>query len=125
MVDGWADLEVGKFREAIPALKKATAMESPPFVTAFLAFAYGAAGDRAGAMAELADLEKQSPDGKVLPFNMALVHLGLGEHASAIEDLEGAHAADSQMMAWIGRDNIFNSIRSEARFVALLKQIGL
>jgi tetratricopeptide (TPR) repeat protein len=46
MVDGWIDLEVGKFREAIPALKKAKAMESPPFVSAFLAFAYGAAGDR-------------------------------------------------------------------------------
>ena len=53
MVDGWADLEVGKFREAIPALKKAKAMESPPFVTAYLAFAYGAAGDREAAMVEL------------------------------------------------------------------------
>ena len=48
MIDGWTDLEVGKFRDAIPALKKAKAMESPPFVTAYLAFAYGAAGDRAG-----------------------------------------------------------------------------
>ena len=57
MIDGWADLEVGKFRDAIPALKKAKAMESPPFVTAYLAFAYGAAGDRASAMAELAELK--------------------------------------------------------------------
>ena len=31
MVDGWINLEVVKFREAIPALKKAKAMESPPF----------------------------------------------------------------------------------------------
>jgi tetratricopeptide (TPR) repeat protein len=46
-----ADLEMGKFREAIPALKKAKAMEAPPFVTAYLAFAYGAAGDRAAALA--------------------------------------------------------------------------
>jgi serine/threonine-protein kinase len=125
MVDGWADLEVGKFREAIPALKKAKAMESPPFVTAFLAFAYGAAGDRASASAELADLKKRSPDGKVLPFNMALVHLGLGDRARAIDNLEQSLAADSQMMTWIGRDAIFNSIRSEPRFVALLQQTGL
>jgi len=125
MVDGWADLEVGKFRDAIPVLKKAKAMESPPFVTAFLGYALGAAGDRASATAELADLEKRSPDGKVLPFNMALVHLGLGERARTIDDLEQALAADSQMMPWIGRDTIFNSIRSEPRFVALLMKIGL
>ena len=58
--------------EAIPALKKAKAMESPPFVTAYLAFAYGAAGDRAAAMIELAELKKISRDGKILPFNLAL-----------------------------------------------------
>jgi len=125
MVDGWADLEAGKFREAIPVLKKAKAMDSPPFVTAFLAFAHGAAGDRGGAMAELADLEKRSPDGKVLPFNMAIVHLGLGDHTRAIDDLEQALAGDSQMMAWIGRDHMFDPIRSEPRFVAMLKNIGL
>jgi eukaryotic-like serine/threonine-protein kinase len=125
MVDGWADLEVGKFRDAIPALKKAKAMESPPFVTAYLAFAYGAAGDRAAAMAELAELEKMSRNGSVLPFNKALVYLGLGDHARALDNLERALAADSQMMAWIGRDAIFDPIRSEPRFAALLKKMGV
>ena len=125
MVDGWTDLEMGKFREAIPALKKAKAMESPPFVTAYLAFAYGAAGDRAAAMAELADLKKMSRDGTVLPFNLALVFLGLGDHVRALDNLEKALAADSQMMAWIGRDAIFDRIRSEPRFVELVKKMGI
>jgi len=125
MIDGWTDLEEGKFRDAIPALKKAKAMESPPFVTAYLAFAYGAAGDRAEAMGELAELKKMSRDGTVLPFNLALVYLGLGDRTRALDNLERALAADSQMMAWIGRDAIFDPIRSEPRFVALLKKIGL
>ena len=124
MIDGWTDLEMGKFREAIPALKKAKAMESPPFVTAYLAFAYGAAGDRASALAELADLKKMSRDGTVLPFNLALVYLGLGDRARALDNLERALAADSQMMPWIGRDAIFDPIRSEPRFVALLNKMG-
>jgi hypothetical protein len=59
-----------------------------PFVTAFLAFAYGAAGDRAHALSELANLKKMSPDGIVSPFNMALVNLGLGDRARAIDNLE-------------------------------------
>jgi serine/threonine-protein kinase len=124
MIDGWTDLEVGKFSEAIPALKKAKAMESPPFVTAYLAFAYGAAGDREAAMVELAELKKISRDGKVLPFNLALVYLGLGDRAHALDNLERALAADSQMMPWIGRDAIFDPIRSEPRFVALLNKMG-
>jgi tetratricopeptide (TPR) repeat protein len=125
MIDGWTDLEVGKFREAIPVLKKAKAMESPPFVTAYLAFAYGAAGDREAAMVELAELKKVSRDGKVLPFNLALVYLGLGDRARTLDNLERALAADSQMMAWIGRDTIFDPIRSEPRFVALLIKMGV
>jgi tetratricopeptide (TPR) repeat protein len=125
MIDGWTDLEEGKFGDAIPALKKAKAMDSPPFVTAYLAFAYGAAGDRASATAELAALKKMSKDGTVLPFNLALVDLGLGDRTRALDNLERALAADSQMMAWIGRDAIFDSIRSEPRFVALLKKMGI
>ena len=60
-------------------------MESPAFVTACLAFAYGAAGDREAAMANLKELKKMSRDGTVLPFNLALVYLGLGDHARALE----------------------------------------
>jgi len=125
MIDGWTDLEVGKFREAIPTLQKAKAMDSPPFVTAYLAFAYGAAGDRAAAMIEMAALKKMSRDGQILPFNLALVHLGLGDRARALDNLERALAADSQMMPWIGWDAIFDPLRSEPRFAALLKKMGV
>jgi hypothetical protein len=101
----------------------ADAPEAPPFVSAFLAFAYGAAGDHARALTELASLKKLSPDGTVLPFNLALVHLGLGDRA--IDNLEQALAADSQMMAWLGQDRMFDPLRSEPRFVALVKKLRL
>jgi hypothetical protein len=106
-------------------LKQAKGLNAPPFVTAYLALAYGAAGDRAGAITELADLKKMSSDGTVLPFNLALVKLGLGDHAGALDGLEQAYAANSQMMAWIGRDAIFDPLRSEPRFAALVKQLHL
>ena len=80
---------------------------------------------RARALTELANLKKLSPDGTVLPFNLALVHLGLGDRARAIDNLEQALAADSQMMAWLGQDRIFDLLRSEPRFVALVKKLRL
>jgi tetratricopeptide (TPR) repeat protein len=123
MIDGWMELDRGRFGDAIPAPEKANAMDAPPFVSAFLAFAYGASGDRARAQAELAKLKTMSPDGTVLPFNLALVHLGLGDRARALDSLEQALAADSQMMAWLGQDRIFDPLRSEPRFRALLKKL--
>jgi serine/threonine-protein kinase len=125
MVEGWADLDAGHYREALPALKRAQSLDAPPFVTAYLGFAYGLAGDRSSALAELAALRKMSADGSVLPFNLALVKLGLGERAGALDGLEQAYAANSQLMPWIGYDTIFDALRSEPRFIALLKKVNL
>ena len=124
MLEGWIDLEAGKFREAVAPLKKATTMGAPPFVTAYLAYAYGAAGNRGSAMAELETLKKLSPSGQVLPFNLALVYMGLGDHVSALDNLERALAADSQMMPWLGLDAIFDPLRSEPRFKALARKLN-
>jgi len=123
MTDGWIDLEAGNYREAIPKLERAVTMDAPPFVTAYLAFARGAAGDRAGAMAELETLRELAGDAPVLPFNLALVYLGLGERDRAIDYLEQALEADSQMLGWLGYDAIFDSLRQEPRFVALLRRL--
>ena len=124
MIEGWTDLEAGKFREAAPFLTKATTMGAPPFVTAYLGYALAAGGDRAAALATLEELKKLSKGGQVLPFNLALVYLGLGDHGRALDNLERALAADSQMMAWLGQDAIFDPLRAEPRFRALLKQLN-
>jgi TolB-like protein/Tfp pilus assembly protein PilF len=124
MMEGWLELEFGRFREAIPYLERSATMGAPPFVTAFLGYAYGAAGDRDKATATFDRLKEVSPGGRVVPFNLAVVHLGLGDHARALDYLEQALAADSQMMPWLGRDAIFDPLRSEPRFKALLKRLN-
>ena len=43
-------------------------------------------------MAEFAELKRTSRDGKVLPFNLALVYLGLGDRTLALDNLERALA---------------------------------
>jgi serine/threonine-protein kinase len=123
MMEGWIDLEEGNYTEAIPALTQAAGMDAPPFVTAYLAFARGSSGDRAGALAELEALRRMAGGAPVLPFNLALVYLGVGERERAIDHLEQALAADSQMLGWIGQDTIFDSLRTEPRFIALLTRL--
>ena len=125
MLDGWIDLQERKFSDAIPSLKKAKALDSPAFVTAWLAYAYAASGDRPRALAEIEDLKKRSLGGEVVPFNLAVVHLGLGDRKLAIDYLERAHAADSQWMGWLKKDRMFDPLRSDPRFVALLKKLRL
>jgi hypothetical protein len=58
-------------------------------------------------------------------FNLALVHLGLGDRTRALDNLERALAGNSQMMPWMGRDPIFDPLRSEPRFVALLNKMNV
>jgi serine/threonine protein kinase/Tfp pilus assembly protein PilF len=123
VVEGWAALEAGKLREAMPFFERALRMGAPPFVSAYLGYAYGAAGERQRAMAILGDLEKMAPDGRAPPYSAALVYLGLGDHPRALDNLERALGADSQMVPWLGQDPMFDPLRSEPRFQALLRRL--
>jgi eukaryotic-like serine/threonine-protein kinase len=120
---GWLDIQAGKPRDAVRQLQKAQAMESPAFVVAWLGYAYGASGDRTRAMAEIEDLKRRSLHGYVAPFNLAIVYLGMGDRALALDYLERAYASDSQWLGWLKKDRIFDPLRSEPRFVALLKKL--
>lgn len=124
MLDGWVSLEENKPRDAIPLIAKSVTMDAPPFVRAYLAYAYGASGNKATAFAQLDTLKRIAHGGDVLPFNKALVYLGIGDTKQALDNLERALSADSQMMAWIGQDHIFDSLRPEPRFIALLRRVN-
>jgi eukaryotic-like serine/threonine-protein kinase len=121
---GWIDLDAGNVAAAIPEFQKATAMGSATFVLAFLGCAYGASGDRARAMAQIEAMKQKSLHGYVPPFNLAIVYLGLGDRKRALDHLEQAYAADSQWLCWLKEDRIFDPLRSEPRFIALMKKLN-
>ena len=124
VTEGILALQTGNFREAIAKFERARALRAPPFTTAYLAYAYGMSGDRARAMATLAELKKMSPAGQVAPFNLALVYLGLGDHTRALDYLEQAYAASSEFLVWLKIDRIYDPLRSEPRFIALMKRLN-
>ena len=124
-IDGWIALQAGRPQDAVAPFEKADTMGAPAFVSAWLAYARGASGDRARAAAGLAALKERSLRGSPTAFDLALVHLGRGDRARAVSELERAHATDSQWLGWLGQDRTFDPLRSEPRFTALLRKLGL
>ncbi len=108
---------------AIAQFERSRILVAPPFITAYLAYAYGMSGDRTRAMATLEELRKMARGGEVTPFNLALVYLGLGDRARALDYLEQAYAASSEQLVWLKIDKIYDPLRSEPRFIALFKQL--
>lgn len=122
---GWIELQAGHAVDAVPKLEKAAAMEPPHFIIAWLGYAYGVTGDRTRALAAVEQLNGKSIRGYVAPFSLAIVYLGLGDHDKAMTYLERAYAMDSQWLGWLAHDRIFDPVRSDPRFVQLLRKLGL
>ena len=122
--EGVLALQTGNFREAIAKLERARTLAAPPFVTAYLAYAYGMSGDGTRAIATLGELQKMSPGGEAAPFNLALVYLGLGDPRRALDYLEQAYAANSELLVWLKVDRIYDPLRSEPRFIALMRRLN-
>ena len=120
---GWINIQAGNVEEAIPYLQRSKTMGAPAFVSAWLSYAYGASGDRDRALAEVEDLTKMSLNEVVTPFDNSLVALGLGEYGRAVSLLEQAYALDSQWLGWLKNDRIFDPLREDPRFEALLKKL--
>jgi len=124
LLEGTTALLAGDYPTAIAKYQVVRTMGAPPFVTANLAYAQGISGDRAGALATLAELNAMSRNGKAVPFNLALVYLGLGDNPRTLDYLEQAYAANSQFLVWLKVDPIYDPLRSEPRFKALMKKLN-
>jgi len=122
---GWVEFQAGNSAAAIPELEKARAMDSPPFVAGYLGYAYAKSGERAKAEAIIAELNQMASRRYVSPFCTALVYLGLGDKERALDGLEKAYDARSQWLTFLKVDKIYDPIRSEPRFIELLKKVGL
>ena len=124
VTDGLLAVQTSDFREAIAKFEQARTQGAPSFNLAYLAYAYGKSGERTRAMTTLEELKKKSLGGEVAPFNLALVYLGLGDRARALDYLEQAFAAASEMLVWLKVDRMYDPLRSEPRFMALMKRMN-
>jgi len=123
---GHALVSMGRYDEAIAVLERAVALqEGSAETTAALATAHALAYHRPEAEALLADLERRSREVYVSPALLAQVHLGLADHAAALERLEDAAARRTADVVWLKVHPIYDPVRGHPRFRALLEAIHL
>ena len=110
--------------QAIESLTQAVAL-APDVTkpTAMLGHAYAVAGQSARARQLLEQLLKDTR--YVSPYDVAVIHVGLGDTAQAFTWLERAYQGRTSELVTLNVDRRIDPLRSDQRFVDLVKRVGL
>jgi TolB-like protein/Tfp pilus assembly protein PilF/predicted Ser/Thr protein kinase len=116
----------GNLSSALEELQKAVKLESEmPWSLAELGYFYAQSGRKSEAEQVLKELSQLSKRRYVSPYFPAMVYVGLGRKEQALTLLEKGYADRSTFMTLMKVDPEFDPLRSEPRFVALLRRMGL
>lgn len=124
---GQAYLQKGMFPEAIAELNKAKDLtEDLPPASEALGYAYARSGQRDEAIKILNQLQERAKRGEyVLPLGIAWIYIGLGDKDQAFGWLDKSFEERSGGMRVIKTNPIYDPLRSDPRFTALLKRMRL
>ena len=90
-----------------------------------LGWAYAMSGDRERAKEILSDLKEKAKSEYVSPVEIGRVYLGLDEVDNAFTWFTRSVEDHDIGMGLFIRDPIFDPIRSDPRFIALMRKMGL
>lgn len=121
---GWAEVWKGNPAAGIPHFEKASALDTQPQYQTDLGYVYARIGERAKAEHVLRDLDIQAQKRFVAPGLRTMIYLGLGEKEKALDWLEKSYDQQDGLCVTLRVDPLFDSIRTEPRFQALLKKIN-
>ncbi len=116
--------ETGKAREAIGVFKKASKRGEVLYLAA-LGYAYARAEEEERARGVLMQLEELARHSYVSAYEVAKIHVGLGEKAEALEWLERAYAERAVGLVAVKVDPVFDPLHSDQQFQGLLRRMAL
>jgi TolB-like protein/Tfp pilus assembly protein PilF len=120
-----AYVEQGKFTEAIADAGEWQRRADNEWSRALLSYVYGRAGPEADAQRELKRAKKMSGHQPFDPLPIALAYIGLNDKDQAFAWLNKAVANRSPSLVALKVDPIYDSLRSDPRFAAILRHVGL
>jgi tetratricopeptide (TPR) repeat protein len=106
--------------EAIRELETAVHLARSPEMTAALAYACARAGDAERARALLDEVVAQAGQRYVSPSLVAQIHAGLDDMDAAIGSLQKASLMHAVDLAWLPVRPVFDGLRADPRFNALV-----
>ena len=123
---GLAYLQKAMFLEAIAELQKAVSLSGGNLDTkALLGYAYAISGNQAKAQMILNDFMERSKERHIPSITIAVVYIGLGDNDQAIKWLEKAYEEGSHWLVYLKANPIYDTLRSDPHFKALLKRMNL
>jgi serine/threonine-protein kinase len=116
----------GKFDMAITAYKRAIISAGISLeVLADMGYTYAKAGRKEEAVKVLRELLQYSEQGNSVSWEIAVVYNGLGDKENAFRWLERAADEHNYGCILLKTDRFWDNVRSDPRFIALLKKMGL
>jgi len=124
-VQGLVFLHEGRYQDATRIFEKLYAADRTS-AGAVLGYTYGVTGRKAEALAVLSQLEAlKSAESYISPQEFALIHIGLGDKENALVWLKKAADEHFAPLAYVSVDPLFDPIRSDPRFIELIKSLNL
>jgi serine/threonine-protein kinase len=114
---GWRGMALGqqkRFGEALEGFRRALDVERIPILLAMVGHTYAIAGNRAEAERVLTELQFEAS--YVSPYDIAVIHAGLGDHAAALRSLREALDDRSTWMVFLPRDPRLDVLRGDEAF---------
>jgi class 3 adenylate cyclase/Tfp pilus assembly protein PilF len=121
---GLAYVQKGKLAEAGAELRRAVSGSTEPEFKAALAYTYAISGQKDKARGIYKDVLGGSKRYLSAPY-LALINLGLGEKDLAFKQLAEACEAKAEPLKHLMVDPLYDGLRSDARYLPLLKRMGL
>ena len=124
---GYVYAREGKHDDAIRELQQVRLLVGPdhPYGLGILGYVYAKAGKKDEAMRVLDRLFAFSKQGFILASQAAMVYVGLGDKDKAFEWLGRAFEEHDQPLGFIKTAFVWDSLRSDPRYTALLKKMRL
>lgn len=125
LIAGRALEQTQDLKGALEEYQKARAIEpNNSEILMDLGRAHALSGQPAESAKVLKIMKERETNGYVSPFQTAMVYVGLGDKAKAIEFLEKAYEARSWYMSWLRTVPELDPLRDDPRFAELLRRMN-
>jgi eukaryotic-like serine/threonine-protein kinase len=123
---GFVNEQLKKYPEAQALLEKAVELSgrSSECISS-LGWFYGKRGMRAEALKLVKENEQRYRAGTGAAYNTARIYAGLGDKEKVLELLEQDVRDQSTWNGMLLVDNVWENVRTDPRFIALMKKVGL